>query len=101
MPALYRRCRYELRVLGHSLGGGVAALIAMLLRGTPELRQQLGGAAVTAVTFATPPVVTGDLAESCRGFVTCVVNQNDMVGGVGQGVAVRWPRTTPTGTTVV
>jgi pimeloyl-ACP methyl ester carboxylesterase len=43
-------CRYRIHCLGHSLGGGVAALAAWLLRTTPELKQQLQGASGVMAT---------------------------------------------------
>jgi hypothetical protein len=43
-------CRYRIHCLGHSLGGGVAALAAWLLRSTPELKQQLQGASGVMAT---------------------------------------------------
>jgi hypothetical protein len=67
-------------VVGHSLGGGVASLIAMLLSGTPELSSRLGaGTRVSAITYAAPPVATEDLAKQSAQSITSVVNQYDMV----------------------
>lgn len=43
-------CRYRIHCLGHSLGGGVAALAAYLLRTSPELREQLQGASGVMAT---------------------------------------------------
>jgi pimeloyl-ACP methyl ester carboxylesterase len=70
---------YELLLVGHSRGGGIAALVALLLSCDSELQQQLGGARVHAVTYATPPVVTRDLAEQSVGIVECCINRDDMV----------------------
>jgi acetyl esterase/lipase len=42
--------RYRIHCLGHSLGGGVAALAAYLLRTSPELREQLQGASGVMAT---------------------------------------------------
>lgn len=46
----------------------MAALVAMLLRRVPELRTRLGGGPglqITALTYATPPVVSRNLAGGC------------------------------------
>lgn len=85
---------FSICLLGHSLGGGVAALAACMLRGVPELSAKLGGASVTAFAFAAPPVVTEDVAAKAAPFVTTVINN---VGGTvepgqvackGQGAAL-------------
>lgn len=65
---------YGILLVGHSLGGGVAALAACMLRNVPELASQLGGAAVRAVTYATPPVMTAEIAAACRPYITTIVN---------------------------
>jgi len=43
-------CRYRIHCLGHSLGGGVAALSAYLLRTRPDLREQLQAASGVMAT---------------------------------------------------
>jgi len=50
-------CRYQILFLGHSLGGGIAALAACLLRWDAQLSRRVQGTPVTAVTFASPPVL--------------------------------------------
>lgn len=55
----------------------------MLLSGTPDFTKSLGGPRISAITYATPPVVTEDLANQFATCITCVVNQYDMVGPVG------------------
>lgn len=79
-----RRCleRYEgykLRLVGHSLGGAIASLMAIMLRKMP--REELGFDAeiISAVGYATPPCVSRELAENCSEFVTTIVMQDDII----------------------
>ncbi|CAI5959910.1 unnamed protein product [Closterium sp. NIES-64] len=70
---------YDLRLIGHSLGAAVAALVTILLR--PQAQGLLGitSERVRCVGFATPPCVSRHLALSCRPFITTVVLQDDIV----------------------
>uniref|UniRef100_A0A1J3GGI5 Sn1-specific diacylglycerol lipase alpha n=1 Tax=Noccaea caerulescens TaxID=107243 RepID=A0A1J3GGI5_NOCCA len=79
-----RRCleRYEgykLRLVGHSLGGATASVMAIMLRKMP--REELGfdSDIISAVGYATPPCVSKDLAENCSEFVTTIVMQDDII----------------------
>lgn len=49
--------RYQVLFLGHSLGGGIAALAACLMNWDCELSCTLQGTTVAAATFAAPPVL--------------------------------------------
>ncbi|KAK4796198.1 hypothetical protein SAY86_028524 [Trapa natans] len=70
---------YKLRVVGHSLGGATAALLAIMLR--KKSKNQLGFSPeiVSAVGYATPPCVSRELAESCSDYVTTVIMQDDII----------------------
>ncbi|KAL1187978.1 hypothetical protein V5N11_007521 [Cardamine amara subsp. amara] len=79
-----RRCiekyeGYKLRLVGHSLGGAIASLMAIMLRKMP--REELGFDAetISAVGYATPPCVSKELAENCSEFVTTIVMQDDII----------------------
>ncbi|KAI0499303.1 hypothetical protein KFK09_020206 [Dendrobium nobile] len=64
---------YQLKVVGHSLGGGTAALLTYILREQQEF------AAASCVSFAPAACMTWDLAESGTHFVTSVINGADLV----------------------
>ncbi|GLI65521.1 hypothetical protein VaNZ11_009076 [Volvox africanus] len=73
---------YRLQLVGHSLGGGVAALAALMLReGLVEAARTaaIPPELISCVTFASPAIVSPSLAELCRPYVTSVVLNNDIV----------------------
>jgi surfactin synthase thioesterase subunit len=55
---------YSCKIIGHSLGGGTAALLAMMLR-------EAGGpfVGVTCTAIACPSCMTLELAQSCADYV--------------------------------
>lgn len=77
--ALKKHPGYSLKLLGHSLGAGTAAIAAMLIRNSPEVAERIGTSDVTCVAFAPPPVVTHHLAVSCSSYVQSVVHRHDVV----------------------
>ena len=52
---------YSIKIVGHSLGGGMAALLGYMLR-------KRGVKKVECYGFATPPCCTPKLAEQCCEF---------------------------------
>lgn len=66
---------YDLKLVGHSLGAGVAVLITHLL-GSDARR---AGRALDCVAYATPACVSPDLADSLRSNVLSVVHRDDLV----------------------
>lgn len=69
---------WDLHLTGHSLGAGVASLMCHCLHTVPELRAVVGVGGqrrVSCTGFATPPVVTSELAAAMAGYVTTVVYQ--------------------------
>jgi hypothetical protein len=66
---------YKLRLVGHSLGGASAALLAIMLR--KKSKEELGFSPdiISAVGFGTPPCVSREVAESCASYVSTVVLQ--------------------------
>lgn len=60
---------YDLRLVGHSLGGAISALTGLrLYRRYPKLR---------VYAFGVLPCVDIDIAEACQDFVTSVVNHDE------------------------
>ncbi|KAL0481511.1 hypothetical protein AKO1_011282 [Acrasis kona] len=64
--------QYELRLLGHSLGGGTAAILASFWHQNefPHVR---------AYSYACPPVLSHFLADECGEYVTSFINGDDVV----------------------
>ncbi|CAL0317954.1 unnamed protein product [Lupinus luteus] len=73
LEALRHHPDYEVKIVGHSLGGGTAALLTYILREQKEL------STTTCVTFAPAACMTWELAESGNGFITSVINGADLV----------------------
>eukprot|EP00941_MAST-03F_sp_MAST-3F-sp1_P001134 g1134.t1 len=67
----YAKEGYKIRLIGHSLGGGCTALMAI------QLRKSVPN--VEAIGFGTPPCVTLRCSKLCDAFVTTVVCNDDMV----------------------
>lgn len=64
-----------MRLVGHSLGGATAALLAIMLRKKSTKQLGFSPEIVSAVGYATPPCVSRELADSCSDYVTTVVMQ--------------------------
>lgn len=64
---------YEVKVVGHSLGGGTAALLTYILR------EQKDFSSTTSVTFAPGACMTWELAESGKHFIATIINGSDLV----------------------
>ncbi|GJM99623.1 hypothetical protein PR202_ga16743 [Eleusine coracana subsp. coracana] len=77
--ALSDKKDYKLRLVGHSLGGASAALLAIMLR--KKSKEELGFSPdiISAVGYGTPPCVSREVAESCASYVSTVVLQDDII----------------------
>ncbi|KAL8171307.1 hypothetical protein V2J09_023111 [Rumex salicifolius] len=64
---------YKIKIVGHSLGGGTAALLTYVLREQKEFISS------TCVTFAPAACMTWELAESGKHFITTIINGSDLV----------------------
>ncbi|XP_023526985.1 uncharacterized protein LOC111790343 isoform X1 [Cucurbita pepo subsp. pepo] len=73
LSALGQYSGYNIKVVGHSLGGGTAALLTYILREQKEL------SVTSCVTFAPAACMTWELAESGNEFITSVINGADLV----------------------
>ncbi|GAB4850028.1 hypothetical protein Ancab_029326 [Ancistrocladus abbreviatus] len=73
IKALNEHPDYQLKVVGHSLGGGTAALLTYILREQQEL------STTSCVTFAPAACMTWELAESGNDVITSVINGADLV----------------------
>ncbi|TVU28903.1 hypothetical protein EJB05_20441 [Eragrostis curvula] len=71
--ALHTHPDFKIKVVGHSLGGGTAALLTYILREQQEF------ASTTCVAFAPAACMTWELAESGVHFITTVINGADLV----------------------
>ncbi|KAK9804709.1 hypothetical protein WJX72_001137 [[Myrmecia] bisecta] len=80
--ALAHNPGYSLRIIGHSLGGGTAAMLCMMLRdSSPDF------ASTTCVAIACPACMTLELAKSCSGYVTTIINNADIIPTISPGSA--------------
>ncbi|XP_021725563.1 uncharacterized protein LOC110692792 [Chenopodium quinoa] len=64
---------YNIKVVGHSLGGGTAALLTYIFREQKEFSSS------TCVSFAPAACMTWELAESGKHFISTVINGADLV----------------------
>ncbi|CAL4967303.1 unnamed protein product [Urochloa decumbens] len=71
--ALHMHPDFKIKVVGHSLGGGTAALLTYILREQKEF------ASTTCLAFAPAACMTWELAESGVHFITTVINGADLV----------------------
>ncbi|KAK3242792.1 hypothetical protein CYMTET_47537 [Cymbomonas tetramitiformis] len=82
--AAVARPDWNLMCVGHSLGGGTAALLAMLLRAKACTAAPTGApmgplSRPTATAFAAPCCMTGPLGRAAAPFVTSVIHADDLV----------------------
>jgi predicted lipase len=81
--------KYEaqnLCIVGHSLGGAIAAMLSILLRTHIEDFVGLSpGFKLRCFAFGCPPCMSEHLADSCKSDVYSFVNETDIVPRLGYG----------------
>lgn len=70
---------FSLRLVGHSLGGATASLLAIMLRQKSSKELGFSPDIVSAIGYATPACISRELADSCAEYVTTVVMQDDII----------------------
>ncbi|KAK7393426.1 hypothetical protein VNO78_21982 [Psophocarpus tetragonolobus] len=80
---------YKLRLVGHSLGGAIASLLAIMIHRKSSKELGFSPDIVSAVGYGTPPCVSRELAESCSGYVSTVVMQDDIIPRLSVGSLTR------------
>lgn len=71
---------FKLIVTGHSMGGGAAAMLTMMIREQLPMFEN-----TECYTFACPGCMTLELAQSCSPYVTTLVYGTDVVPTVSPG----------------
>ncbi|KAG8370467.1 hypothetical protein BUALT_Bualt14G0119900 [Buddleja alternifolia] len=82
IKALEQKPNYEVKIVGHSLGGGTAALLTYILREQKEFYKiEIMWSSASYFKFAslTAACMTWELAESGKHFITTIVNGSDLV----------------------
>ncbi|XP_064945340.1 uncharacterized protein LOC135596950 isoform X2 [Musa acuminata AAA Group] len=64
---------YNIKIIGHSMGAAIAAILSYILREHEEFLSS------TCVAFGPAACMTWELAESGKHFVTTIVNATDLV----------------------
>ncbi|KAG2559081.1 hypothetical protein PVAP13_8NG323000 [Panicum virgatum] len=72
---------YRIKIIGHSMGAGIAAILTYMLREDNKL------SSTSCIAFGPAACMTWDLAESGNNFITTVVNRNDLVPSFGKASA--------------
>ncbi|XP_047147455.1 uncharacterized protein LOC124819893 [Vigna umbellata] len=70
---------FKLRLVGHSLGGAIASLLAIMIHRKSPKELGFSPDIVSAVGYGTSPCVSKELAENCSGYVSTVVMQDDII----------------------
>ncbi|GFH19989.1 lipase_3 domain-containing protein [Haematococcus lacustris] len=78
LAALQAQPCLDLMVTGHSMGGGIAALLALMLRHDPRLSMRTRSR-LRAVCLAPAAVLGHSLAVACRDFVVSVINMRGLM----------------------
>ncbi|KAM3197206.1 hypothetical protein ACQJBY_072713 [Aegilops geniculata] len=69
---------YKIKIIGHSMGAAIAAILTYILRENKKLSSS------SCIAFGPAACMSWDFAESSKDFVTTVVNRNDLVPSFGK-----------------
>lgn len=64
-----------MRLVGHSLGGATASLLAIMMRQKSSKQLGFSPDSISAVGYGTPPCVSREIADGCSDYVRNVVMQ--------------------------
>ncbi|GAX74972.1 hypothetical protein CEUSTIGMA_g2418.t1 [Chlamydomonas eustigma] len=70
---------FKVLVTGHSMGGGIASLVALLLHSDPSGLSRSMSNCVRAVCLAPAAVMDEHLSSTCNSFIASIVLGNDVV----------------------
>ncbi|KAL1832784.1 uncharacterized protein LOC108205316 isoform X1 [Daucus carota subsp. sativus] len=70
---------FRLRLVGHSLGGATASLLAIMMRRKSSKQLGFSPDSISAVGYGTPPCVSREIADGCSDYVRNVVMQDDII----------------------
>ncbi|KAF4355612.1 hypothetical protein F8388_013029 [Cannabis sativa] len=70
---------YKLKVVGHSLGGGTAALLTYIFREQKEFSSSTCITFAPGILYNESACMTWELAESGKYFITSIINGSDLV----------------------
>lgn len=79
-------CRYRLRIVGHSLGAGVAALLTVFLLNNLEVLGNISPDRICAFVFAPPRVMSLDLAIKYAPYINSVIYQASFAMNIDLGI---------------
>ncbi|KAJ8904110.1 hypothetical protein NDN08_000638 [Rhodosorus marinus] len=72
---------YDIFITGHSLGGGAASLVTILLYNDDEFLAKANP--VYCIAIGPPPTVSEPIAEAYNDIITTFVNQDDLIPTLG------------------
>lgn len=70
---------FRLRLVGHSLGGATASLLAIMMHQKSSKQLGFSPDSISAVGYGTPPCVSREIADGCSHYVRNVVMQDDII----------------------
>ncbi|KAF5837905.1 hypothetical protein DUNSADRAFT_3738 [Dunaliella salina] len=91
VEAHQREPKFDILVTGHSLGGGAASVLAIMLRGDSRL-PRITRSRLRAVCLAPAASISGRMSRSCQHFMVSIIYGSDIVPRVDLGSACNFVR---------